>query len=192
MTTRDTRPRPPGMVIGSVVAIAFGTVFVMVNSSDLRTPWPLAVRVAGLVVAVALLAALAVLVRSTEEAAPADTQDDRHSRFWLVVLLEAVALFGGLAVINGVLDRPSVAVAWVALVVGVHFLALAAIWRMPMYRWLGAAMTLLGLAGFLIDLAGGTRASVELVAGVGSGVALYAAVGIVVREALRDEAPLST
>jgi len=173
------------MVIGSLVAIAFGTVFVLVNSADLATPWPLAVRVTGLVVAAALVAGLVIVARSTEASSPVDGPDDRHRRFWLVVLLEAAALFGGLAVINGVLDRPSVAVAWIAVVVGVHFFALAAIWRMPMYRWLGAAMTVLGLAGFLIDALGGDRAVVELVAGVGSGAALYAAVGFAVQEALR-------
>ncbi len=80
-------------------------------------------------------------------------------RYWLVVL-EAGALFGGLAVVNGVLHRTAVSVAWVALVVGVHFFGLARIWRMPLYHWLGAAMTVLGLSGFLIYALGGTAATV--------------------------------
>ena len=89
-------------------------------------------------------------------------------RYWLIVALEAGALFGGLAVINGVLDGTAVSVAWVALVVGVHFFGLARIWRMPLYYWLGAAVTILSLAGFLIYALGGSAAIVGLVSGVGS------------------------
>src|SRR5262249_34928004 len=114
--------------------------------------------------------------------APASSFIDR--RYWLVVALEAGALFGGLAVVNGVLHRTAVSVAWVALVVGVHFFGLARIWHMPLYHGLGAAMTVLGLAGFLIYALGGPAAMVGLVAGVGSGTALYAAVAVAVGDAL--------
>ncbi len=51
---------------------------------------------------------------------------------------------------------------------------------MPLYHWLGAAMAILSLAGFLIYALGGSAAIVGLVAGVGSGAALYAAVGVAV------------
>jgi hypothetical protein len=37
-------------------------------------------------------------------------------------------------VVNGVLHRTTVLVAWVALVVGVHLLGLARIWHMPVYH----------------------------------------------------------
>jgi hypothetical protein len=111
--------------------------------------------------------------------APRATQDPVSSfvdrRYWIIVALEVGALFGGLFIINGVLHRKAVSVAWVALVVGVHFFGLARIWRMRLYHWLGAAMTILGLAGFLIYALGGTAATIGLVAGVGSGAALYAA-----------------
>jgi len=68
-------------------------------------------------------------------------------------------------------------------VVGVHFFGLAWIWHMPLYSWLGAVMTVLGLAGFLIYALGGSAAMVALVAGVGSGVALFAAVAAALRRA---------
>jgi hypothetical protein len=55
---------------------------------------------------------------------------------------------------NGVLHRTAMSVAWVA-VVGVHFFGLAKIWHMRLYRWLAAAITVLGLAGFLIYTLGG-------------------------------------
>lgn len=164
------------MVAGSLIAIGFGTVFIMVNSGGLPAPWPLVIRTAGALVAATLLV-LVLRAARTAPPVPAVTGEgfvDR--RYRLIVLAEAVALFGGLYVINGLLQRPAVSVAWIAVVVGVHFFGLARIWRMPLYHWLGAAMTILGLAGFGMYALGASAAGVGLVAGVGSGAALYATV----------------
>ena len=186
------RQRSPGLVVGSVVAIAFGTVFVLVNSGGLPAAWPQVIRVIGLLVAALLVIGLVLVVRRgwSVTQAPASGFVDR--RYWLIVALEAGAMFGGLAVVNGVLHRTAVSVAWVALVVGVHFFGLARIWHMPLYHWLGAAMTVLGLIGFLIYALGGNAATVGLVAGVGSGTALYAAVGVAVCEALLGRTSVAT
>jgi hypothetical protein len=192
MTMPDNGTRPAGIVIGSMIAITFGTVFVLVNCAGLAAPWPLVIRVVALLVAALLIVGLVLVVRKAPPAtqAPAPGLVDR--RYWLIVALEAGVLFGGLVVINGVLHHTAVSVAWVALVVGVHFFGLARIWRMPLYHWLGAAMTILGLTGFLIDALGGTAAMVGLVAGVGSGAALYAAVGVALRDALRGRTSTAT
>ena len=175
--------------MGSLVAITFGTVFVLANSGGLARPWPLVVRVAGLSVAALLISGVVLVARGGSRATAAPAADFVDRRYWLIVTLEAAALFGGLAVINGVLHRSAVAVAWVALVVGVHFFGLAWIWHLPLYHRLGAAMTALSAAGFLIYALGGPAAMVGLVAGVGSGAALYAAVGVAVADALRDRTP---
>ena len=173
------------------MAITFGTVFVLVNSGGVPAPWPLIIRVIGLLVAALLVTGLVLVARrgSSVTAAPASGLDHRY---WLIVALEAGALFGGLAVINGVLHGKAVSVAWVALVVGVHFFGLAGIWGMPLYYWLGAAVTILSLAGFLIYALGGSAAIVGLVSGVGSGAALYAAVGVVVGDALIGRTSVAT
>jgi hypothetical protein len=175
-----------------MIAITFGTVFVLANSAGLPVPWPLVVRVIGLLVAALLIVGIALVVHRESSATrmPASGFVDR--RYWLIVVLEAAALFGGLVVINRVLHRTAVSVAWVALVVGVHFFGLARIWQMPLYHWLAAAMTLLGLAGFLIYALGGSAAIVGLVAGVGSGMALYAAVGVAVGKALLGQTSVAT
>ncbi|MDG4802041.1 hypothetical protein [Micromonospora sp. WMMD980] len=189
MSTPGTRGRPSGLVIGSLVAISFGTVFVMVNSGGLPSPWPLVVRIAGLVVAALLLVSLFRVARQAPFAAQgSEAAGFMDRRYWIVVALEAVALFGGLAVINNVLDRPAVSVAWVAVVVGVHFFGLAAVWRMPRYHWLGAVMTALGLAGFLVHALGGDAAAVGLVSGVGCGAALFATVALALRDTTRRTA----
>ncbi|WP_239174659.1 hypothetical protein [Actinoplanes cyaneus] len=91
-------------------------------------------------------------------------------------------MFGGLYLINQVFEMPGAAIAWVAVVIGVHFFALAWAWRMPMYHWLGAAMTLLGLAGFVAYALGASDGIVALIAGVGSGAALYGAVAAGIRD----------
>ncbi|BCJ39027.1 hypothetical protein Athai_65300 [Actinocatenispora thailandica] len=178
--------RNPGQVVGSLVAIVFGVVFVVVNSGGLAAPWPVLVRIAGLAVAAVLLVAL---LAGRRRPAPADT--DRagggdgpggstffgYRRFWLIVAAEAVALFAGLYVINGVLGHPEVAVAWIAVVVGVHFFGLGWAFRLGRFHLLGAAMTALGVAGFVLDAAGAGAPVVSLVSGVLSGVALFAAAG---------------
>jgi hypothetical protein len=179
-------------VVGSAVAITFGTVFVLVNSGGLPAPWPLVIRVIGSLAAALLGIGLVLVARSGSSATPAPASGFVDHRYWLIVALEAGALFGGLAVVNGVLHGKAVSVAWVALVVGVHFFGLARIWRMPLYYWLGAAMAILSLAGFLIYALGGSAAMVGLVAGVGSGTALYATVGVAVGDALLGRTPVAT
>jgi hypothetical protein len=164
------------LVTGCLVAISFGTVFIMVNSGGLPSPWPMILRVAAVVAAAVLLV---VLFRAAPTARGRESAGGRgftDRRFWLISALEVVALFGGLYLINGVWERPALGIAWVATVVGVHFFGLAWAWRMPLYHWLGAAMTVLGLGGFLAYALGGSAATVGLIAGVGSGVALYATV----------------
>jgi hypothetical protein len=185
VTTPGSSKGPPGFVVGSVVAITFGAVFVLVNSGGLPGPWPLVVRAAGLLVGALLLAGLVLVAREAPPATLAPVSGFVDRRFWIIVALEAVALFGGLFVVNDVLRRTAVSVAWVALVVGVHFFGLARIWRTPLYHWLGAAMTVLALVGFLIYALGGTAATVGLVAGVGSGAAMFAVSGAALRVALR-------
>jgi hypothetical protein len=179
------RKRPPGVLVGSVVALVFGTVFVLVNSGELPRPWPGVVRGVGIAVAVVLLVQVVRLARDVPESEELGTAPVQDRRYWLVVALEAVALFGGLSVVNDVLERPDVAVAWVALVVGVHFFGLAWVWRMPMYHRLGAVLTVLGLVGLGLGVAGASAALVGLVSGVGSGFALFGAVVAGLRRAQR-------
>ncbi|GAA4603504.1 hypothetical protein BJY16_004641 [Actinoplanes octamycinicus] len=176
MTETDDRRRLSGLMIGSLVALSMGTVFVVVNSAALPSPWRLVIRVAAVLVAVTLLA---LVIRAERAGAPSeegDIQGFADRRYWYAVLFEVVALFGGLYVINGVLKKPEVAVAWVAVVVGLHFFPLAWAWRMPLYYGVGGAMAVLGVAGFVAYAAGASAATIGLIAGVGSGFALYIAV----------------
>lgn len=172
----STRPALSGLVVGSLVAIVFGLVFVEVNSGGLPAPWALVVRIAGVVVAVGLLFAL-----RKAKPQPEHGPGFADRRYWLVVAVEAVALFGGLFVINGVLGRGEFAVAWIAFVVGVHFFGLAAVFRLNRFHALGAVLTALGVVGFVLGALGASAGTVGVVSGVLSGVALFATVAVSLR-----------
>lgn len=186
MTAPGQAPRAPGLVLGSSIATIFGLVFVEVNSGQLPGGWPLGIRVAGAVVALALL--LAILRTSRLPVAePSPGQSGfADRRYQAIVGAEVVALMGGLFVINGVLERPVFAVPWIAVVVGTHFFGLAWTWRVRVHNALGAAMVVLGVAGFALAFAGASIGTVGLIAGVGSGLALFATAGSSLFAALRS------
>ena len=136
----------PGQRIGSFIGGVFGLIYVEVNAGVLAAPAAAAMRLAGAVAFAGLLALLAVTRGSGATAAEA-ARSRFGARYWLVVAAEVVAIAAGSALLNGPLDQPRAVVAWVSVVVGTHFFALAAVWRVSMFRWLGAAIVLCGLAG---------------------------------------------
>ncbi len=178
-----------GQFIGSLIAVAFGLVYVAVNS------WPLPSAGAWFVraVAIAMAAATAALIAvgAVRGRTPEPTADDaaRHGReggaeggdaqgpgvsrgYWAIVAGEAAALFGGLAVINGVFDAPHAGVAWVSVVVGAHFFPMAHVFRLAFFHLLGGLITACGLIGLVLaglDPSGGAAA---VVAGVIPGLIL--------------------
>src|SRR2546430_3306551 len=121
MTMPGNGRRPAGIVCGSMAAITSGTVSVLVNSAGLRDPWPFVFGAAGLLVAALLVGGLVVVARKAPRATQERVSSFVDRRYWNIVALEAGTLFGGLFIINRVLHRTAVSVAWVALVVGVHF-----------------------------------------------------------------------
>ncbi len=159
-----------------MVGTAFGLVFVEVNSGGLPGDWPLIVRIAGAVAAVGLVVAILRAARLAPARRDGDHRGFADRRYWTIVGIEGIALMGGLFVLNAVFERPAFAVAWIAVVVGVHFIGLARLWHVDLYLVLGGVMTALGVIGFVIGAAGGSAGTVGVVAGVGSGVALFTTV----------------
>ncbi|WP_203863164.1 hypothetical protein [Planobispora rosea] len=169
-----------GLLVGAV----FGAVFVVVNAQS-----PLNTLTAGLLRVAACLAAASVLAmwflavrweRSAGAAQPTATSTGAarpgtpgmYGRGYLIILVaEVVLLYGGLQVLAA-WDRPVQAnVAWIALVVGVHFIALAPVWKDWMIAVPGTILSLLGVAG-LVMVSTGALDWVPFVSGVLSGVVL--------------------
>lgn len=166
------------MAMGTLVAVVFGLVFIEVNSGELPESWPLVVRVAGAVTAAVLLVGVVWVARKGDVRGEVPAGGFTGRRYWNIVGLEGLALFGGLMLLNGVLKQPEFAVPWIALVVGVHFIALGMAWRIGLHKVLGVVQSVLGLVGFGLAGAGTAVSTVNLVAGVLSGVALYAAAAV--------------
>jgi hypothetical protein len=159
-----------------LIGLMFGLIFVEANSADLASTWSFVLRAAGVVVAVILLVGLLWRRRWLEQAEQAVGRFDR--RYWAVVAVEVVVLLTGLVIIKRVLDADRLIVAWIAVVVGVHFFGLAPIWRDRTLYLVGAVLALLGLAGFVIGAIGGPAAAIALVSGIGSGAVLLLSVGL--------------
>ncbi len=164
----------PGQRLGSFIGGVFGLIYVEVNAGVLAAPAATALRIAGAVAFAGLLALLAVN-RGSGAPAAAAARGGFGPRYWLVVAAEVAAIVAGSALLNGPLDRPRAVVAWVSVVVGMHFAALAAVWRVSLFRWLGAAIVLCGLAGLAAAGLGASSAVIATVGGVLPGALLLAA-----------------
>ena len=157
--------------IGHVIGGSFGVAFVLANSASLPPTLATVLRVLALgafVVVVVAFYSTARVLRVAGRAHPAG-----FTRFyWLVVAIEAIALFGGLAVLRQL--EPAAALGWIALVVGVHFFPLATLWPegRTQLRSIAVAMTALGVVGLLLAFTVHDAAPVAMVSGVGSGVVL--------------------
>lgn len=160
---------------GITIGTAFGLVFVLVNAGALPSPWPLVLRVAAVLAFVGLQVALQAAARRP---APDGAGGGFTRGYWLVVAVEVVALFGGREVVVRVLDVPEAGVAWVSLVVGVHFFGLAVVWSEASLHVVGAALTVCGAVGLVLAATGAGGATVATVGGVVPGFALIAGGGV--------------
>lgn len=165
----DNYPMPREK-IGSLIGGMFGLIFVLVNTGSFPGPIALILRIVAAAVFVGIVVALA---RVPPARLPDISKQGGFGRgYWVVVAVEVVAIFGGLRIITGVLNRPDAAVAWIALVVGVHFFALARVWHLSFFTVLAAGLTVCGLVGLVIAFGGGPEVAIDLVGAVIPGALL--------------------
>ncbi|OXM69450.1 hypothetical protein [Amycolatopsis vastitatis] len=154
--------------LGALIGAAFGTVFVIVNSGD---PLPAA---AGWVLRALAVLALAAVVVLGVRAGGRPTLEDRPMfgpSYRVVVAGELVLLVAGFFALS-LLHAPVQAnVAWIATVVGLHFVALASAWKTRSILVVGVVLTVLGGTGLAL-LGGPALPWVPFVSGVLSGVTL--------------------
>lgn len=157
--------------IGHVVGAVFGLVFVIANTGSLdelvRTVATVAACLAFAFVVIAFIAAIRSGVRASTEHG-----ERLERRYLLIVAVETVVLFGGLAILRPI--EPAVTLGWIALVVGLHFIPFVSLWprgRAQFYV-LAATLTMLGVLGLVFAFTTHDAQLVALVSGGGSGVAL--------------------
>lgn len=149
-----------------VIGAFFGLAFVLINASAAPTPWSWVLRVLGIAAFVGAVLRLRRLGEITVRPRPSAIRI-----YWASVILEAAALVLGTRLLaDG--GHGAYGVAWVAFVVGVHFLPFAWAFRQPAFRPLGLALIVLAVVGAVTGLLGAGKMGVALVAGVGAGLAL--------------------
>jgi hypothetical protein len=162
-----------GQAAGAFIPVVFGLVFIEANSGQLQRDWQVVVRLAGALVAVALIIAIARARRAAGSGQAAAGRLAFSRGYWVIVAVEVAALLAGLIVINAVFGVYELSAPWIAFVVGVHFFGLGRIWDAGWLHVLGAVVAVLGVAGFVLYAVGVPSVVVALVSGVSSGVALY-------------------
>ncbi|MFH8678743.1 hypothetical protein [Streptomyces lydicus] len=179
--------RMSGVFIGAF----FGTVFVVANAHDPLNPTiGNALRVLAVLTFGGLLA---LALRAGRRSGPAEGGPGAPRGSWyggkfgFVVTAEVVLLIGGNLALRGAGAPAETAVAWIALIVGLHFLALTAVWKQRSIAVPGTALTALGLTG-LGMAATSAVAWVPFVSGVLSGVALLGGCAYAIAHAYRATA----
>ncbi|GAA3036231.1 hypothetical protein GCM10020229_54500 [Kitasatospora albolonga] len=161
--------------LGPLIGAVFGLVFVLANTGPLPAGVGIPIRV------LAVLAFLRLFTLLRRRSAPSAPSATFGRGYRLVVAVEVAAGAAGLFVISRVLHHPQAAVGWIALVVGLHFFGLAAVWRMPAVNALAAVLSVCGAAGIALAWAGAPQAAVATVAGIAPGAALLGAVAWTLR-----------
>lgn len=143
--------------VGFLIGAGFGLAFVLANSGPpLDTTLALVLRVLAVA---ALLAIIALTVSLSRRPAPGtDTPQEgprmRFGAFYgVVVALEVVLILGGIQALRAMEAPMQANVAWIALVVGVHFLPLAWYWRARSILGAAVYISALGAVGLAMALA---------------------------------------
>lgn len=151
---------------GSVLAAIAGVLLVELTTGSVSPVPHVVLRAVGL----AEFAALVVTVYLVRAALPPQPQAHRAvpPAYWLLVAAQ-MALFGlGLLLGREVLHIHHGVVAWICVVVGLHFVGFAGLCASSLLRWLGAAVVASGTVGLVLaarDASSATVAVTGVVAG---------------------------
>ena len=155
--------------VAAIIGAIGGLVFILINAGPL--PGGIAAAVRGLGVVAFIAVTLTVLRRGGAQR-PMPDPDQRAVRiYWSMVILEVILIPLGFTFLTR-MHHPELGVAWVALIVGVHFLPFAKAFGLPDFQPLAWTLIGLGLIGGVFAVAVGAAAG-AFVAGVLSGVALF-------------------
>jgi hypothetical protein len=152
------------------------------GQAGLAEGWALPLQ-AGSAVALAVAVAGGFLLRRLHSGSSAMDDGRLRRGYWKVVATEVIAIVAGNAAL-GSAGRPAYIPAWTLLVVGVHFLPLARLFRDPGLTAAGLVLAAAAAGAAAAGAAAGVRPS--LVAGVAGGVVCVARAALCLREAARS------
>jgi hypothetical protein len=159
-------------LVGAAISDLIGAAWTVWGASGLPGAAAAIVAAAGVAVGLGMFAWTARLWRSAprENGSPSMFSSRAYR---LIVAGEVVALVGGNAALGALGEREYI-VAWVAAVVGAHFLAFGRLFWAGFY-WLGAALITAALAGTIVGLAGGGSGGVRATSGLLAAASLFLA-----------------
>jgi hypothetical protein len=172
-------------LIGSIVSAGFGIGWVEWGTLHLGGKASTAIRIVGVVIGVVLIVR-SIRFRRKQRAAqranpgPAERSMFASRGYRLVVAAEVVALAAGYLIL-GAVNQSAYQIVWFALVVGVHFIGFGRLFAFRFY-FVGGALVVAALAGLIVGLAGGGIALVEAVTGFASGLTLFVAPLVTIRQ----------
>jgi hypothetical protein len=169
MMTRNSGPGRAGIRSSGVVMSVFAVAWWLTGATALRG----AARPTGIVLGMALGMTFVILVGRYVKGSgePAGYQRNAN-RFTVVNVIQVFAIVVVTLAANK-LDAAAWIPGLIAVVVGVHFLPLAALFGWPEYRWTGALLILAGVVGALAAAFGSTVDTTRLVVGIGCAAVLW-------------------
>jgi hypothetical protein len=146
-----------GMTTGAVFMFAFGAVWLCFGLFRGRPlpPWLRLSLVIAAIVVVASITTLAIRALHMPPNLSLPTPDQIAAshrialHFYVIAGIELVAIFMAVAALN-VFHYPDYILCGIALIVGVHFFPLAALFRAPVFYGTALIGCSIGLAGFLV------------------------------------------
>jgi hypothetical protein len=150
-----------GMTTGATFMFGFGIVWLLLGLFRGRSS-PVWVRVALLLLGIGLGASIFTLgsrasglphdvSQPTAEQRAANREIGRH--FYMIFGAELAAIFVAVVVLR-LIHYPDYILPGIAVIVGVHFVPLAALFKSPVFYGTGVLGCIIGLAGFLVADAG--------------------------------------
>jgi predicted ferric reductase len=163
-----------GAKLGSLIGAVGGLVFILANAGALSGPWSPVLRVLGVL---SFLAVVTLVLRARIIGQGVEPSRGQLRAYGFTVLAEVAAIVLGSRILVAAFDLTTATLPWVATVLGLHFLVFARIFRETVFVWLGAAVTVCGVAGVVMAVAGTAAVAISVAAGVVPGLILLLAVG---------------
>lgn len=166
---------------GSAVAALFGVAWVQWGAAGVSGAASVALRVAGVLIGLGILIESVRLWRLAPDASrPAPSAPQRRgsrstlsaaASYVVVAALEIAACGGGTSLLTAT-GHPEYVIAWIATVVGLHFVAFGRLFFTGFY-WLGAALIVAGVAGATVGIVGGGSGGIKVTSGLIAGLSLF-------------------